>query len=213
MTVGYWPLDDASGTVARALVGLQGTYTGTPTLGQPSIGPVGGKSAEFGSGTYMQVPGDAQWGLTTLSFGCWIRRTGAVPASHSRVMAQVTGGSWGIRVDPSNLLKFTRTGTNDYVSAFTVALNTDYFVVATVNGGTDMRLYVNGVQVYATAIAVLGGGSGAIDIGNDSTAATLAYWPGRVQGAFVTPNVLSAGQVRRMYAARFAPGARKVQVG
>lgn len=66
--IGYWPLQELSGTVARDVVGgRDGTYVNTPTLGQ--VGPLGvGKMVRFnGSDEYVSIADDNLWSAGTTS--------------------------------------------------------------------------------------------------------------------------------------------------
>ena len=76
-TVGYWPMNDASGSTMAAAVGTNGTYVGTPTLG--GHGGVPGESpntcATF-NGTSQAA--DAAINLSayeTITACCWLYLT------------------------------------------------------------------------------------------------------------------------------------------
>lgn len=59
----YYPLDETTGTTMHDRSGnaIDGTYSGTPTLGASAIGPIGGSSVRF-DGT------NGQYGSASLSF-------------------------------------------------------------------------------------------------------------------------------------------------
>lgn len=61
--VGYWRLDETSGTVAGAVVGSNGSYQGTPGLGQPGAVPVDG-AANLAAGIH---PANSAYVATTAS--------------------------------------------------------------------------------------------------------------------------------------------------
>lgn len=70
--LGYWPLDETSGTSADDKVGSNdGTYVGTPTLNQP--GAMGGQNGVQMNGTShdLTIPINGYTGLTAISLFGW----------------------------------------------------------------------------------------------------------------------------------------------
>lgn len=86
--VGCWPLHDANGTAAQNLIGTAGTYTPASdgawtggTLG--ALGPISGedsRGATFGGTGYVSTPGLGLAGLSSWSFGLWLRLSGTSDA-------------------------------------------------------------------------------------------------------------------------------------
>jgi hypothetical protein len=77
---GYWPLDDSSGTVARALIGPNGTYSGTITYNVDSTEPVDGEYR--GVSTVKSPNGEMVTNTSdvpnTFSFEAWFKTSSTI---------------------------------------------------------------------------------------------------------------------------------------
>ncbi len=159
---GYYKLDETGGStlVDAAPTAHNGTYTGSPTLGQTS-------GVDAGLGTAVLFDGSSQYGSvasntdnsitgSTITVECWLKFTGAAAASQfQRVVSKgpnVNGSPficYGIVVNNgSSRIEFDIVnGSNIGAAAqasFTPTAGVWYHVVGTYNG-TTIGLYINGL--------------------------------------------------------------------
>jgi hypothetical protein len=90
--LGFWKLDEASGTVAADSSGngRDGTYTDAAMAGAED-GPcnIGGVAPAFASGDFVDVPANAAWSLTsTLTIEALVRRDPASPTVVAAIVSQ-----------------------------------------------------------------------------------------------------------------------------
>ena len=143
---------DASGTTAvdSSLFGLNGTYTGTVTLGQASLVDDPGTAVLLGSNGYVSVP-TSGLPVNNQSYGLmvWFTYTGAPAATEVLAFIGTSGGAncayMGILT--SGIPTFQMKGTNHNGS---VALTVGTHMMYLDYDGTTAKLYVDGA-VVATA--------------------------------------------------------------
>ena len=137
----------------------------------------GGKSGLFdGTGDYLAVPSHAAFALGTGDFAveCWVYRTSAV--SQGSVMGIGYGsGGVGIFINGSHSICVTRPGTAiDHTFAANVPMNA-WSHIAIARSGTDLRCYVDGSQVGASAYSSTNYTQGELVIAMDGDKATQGY--------------------------------------
>ena len=146
--------------------------------------------------------------IKTGSFGCWLRTAKRVAEGWVLTKWLATGNqrSYALTIGPSSTVVAYISGDGTASPSATgvsdVGDDRWHFVVSTYDG-TALRLYVDGVLEATTATAgTIFGGSGALNIGTFGADAALAGTNphyGRVDEAFVTPDVLSEDQIRNLY--------------
>lgn len=158
--VGWWKLDDGSGTVAldSSDFGYNGTLVNTPTW---TTGPDNGAlSFDPGSSEYVTVADQPPLKPSHLTVAAWLNPT-TIDTTYESAVAKTSSGGWG---DGWGLLSWTngegkiRFYINDWTGAVvssTLPTSTWSHVVGTYDR-TNIKLYVNGVLVdtfpYTTAI-------------------------------------------------------------
>jgi hypothetical protein len=168
--VGFWLLDETSGTTARDDSGnaRNGTHTG-PTVNQTSLvalesGSDGQQSYPRrsvlydGSNDYTEVAHHADWvpdsGGWTLQLLANFTAVGASTARNLISKSDSTTTDWLFQVDASNQLLFRYVdvgGTNrDTTTAWTPTVSTTYHLAATWDG-TYVRLYIDGTLATTSA--------------------------------------------------------------
>lgn len=161
----FYKMNETSGTVCTdsGALGVNGTYTGGPTLNQAAL-YAGGKSVSFdGTDDYMTVATSAPASWTAISACAWVvpatandkwvmnlaYNGGSIPlalglgnggdGNGSRWNAGMYSGSWNIVTDSSNL-----------------ASGQTYFIAATITASGQIRLYVNSWRVATLAVGSIG---------------------------------------------------------
>jgi hypothetical protein len=207
--VSYWRLGETSGTIAGdATVANPGTYTGTPTLGAPSL--VGSDQTDtavgFGGASDVRVGQAGSLDLTTaITLEAFIKPTSLPTAGTSRVIVAKTG-SYSLELNgPTLELSIMQLGVGRRLEApaGTLVAGRAYHVVGTYDGATQ-RLYVNGVQVASVALT----GSADLTINGlriGSWDGTQQFFTGTLDEVAVYARALSAAQVAAHFAASQAP--------
>jgi len=184
--VGYWRLDDGSGTIAydSSGNGHDGTLEGDPQW----VAGMYGQALDFdGTDDYVDIGLGAGDYFTTLNSGFtvvgWINRasTGTydIVFGAGRNPVGTTAGDdnngWKFGIDSSDVIKFTTLGILDYTSSVGVPVGEWAHIAATFNeAGTEVQIYLNGTLVDtisgngpanpATGLYAVGfGGTGALE--------------------------------------------------
>lgn len=148
--IGYWKLDETSGTTAADSSGngLDGTYTGTYTLNQS--GPAGTGAFQNSTTGHVLLPDNALYDIGDVgTVECWVKRV--TTSINTAIISFGSAGSFYIRFGTTNALEFLKAGTALIVTSTTVISDTTtwHHVAATKNGATS-KLYIDGVDVTGT---------------------------------------------------------------
>lgn len=177
------------------------------------INGIAGTAAVFAGSTaqalYIPDTGAADpFRIRTGSFGCWFRtaKRGTAQGLIGKRSAAAGQYAWWLAVDSTNVAQVV--GTLDGTTLLSLNAVSDiaddrwHFAVAT-HDGTQLRAYVDGaLEATGTLTGPVFAGSGPLNIGGlsaDSGAVAVAPHYGRVDEAFVTPDVLSDDQIRALY--------------
>ncbi len=147
---GYWRLGESSGPTAADAsgYGLDGTYTGAVTLGQP--GALLGDpdtAAGFGGAGYVEIPHDDRLLLTDGSVLLCVRPT--APGQTAGLLSKDSagydyGGHLSVMLDGGSLsVRLQGLAASHTVSGGPLAVNAWHYVAFTFGAG-GMRLYVDG---------------------------------------------------------------------
>ena len=210
--IAYWPLDEASGGVARCLVNpLQnGTYTGV-TLADDSSGPFGTPAPFFdGANDYVNVftaalsaAFDGQEG----SAGIWVRVANAGVwtdgASRYSIYIGADGNNWvEQRKDAVNNTTRKRYRANGTVSAAVAAASYAtwaYWVITwsrSAGATGEYKSYLNGVQEGVTQVNIdnWAGGLAFCYIG-EANGVPASVWHGWLAHGALWDRALSASEI------------------
>lgn len=221
----FYKLDEASGSTATdsGALGLNGTYSGTPTRAQPTLYPLGTASTRCadGNSAYVTITGASALGSWS-GYSCagWWKATDSTVTDPYLFMMGWSGGNSipiCIGTNSNGSGKFTA-GCFDgsswhYVTGTTtiVAGNT-YFVAATLSSKTSgtLRLYVNGVEegTASTGLNVGGWSYGTLYLGHQWDSSGMST--GTYQGWAAWDSALSGGQIAALYAAASVPPPRQL---
>ena len=208
--LGYWQLDETSGSTATDSSGngRHGTYLGGITLGTPSaVGGTGASATFDGSSGYVALPGS--WGGSpAVTIEAWVS-----PASIAGTQAMVSSSSSGRfchfqlhENSPSTGTDVTGCyGPNPPFGLLTPALSpldTWRHIVMTMGGG-HAKLYINGVMVQSVAITGTNiTASSAVSIARGFSGAR--HFGGAMDEVAIYDTVLSAGRIFTHYYASFS---------
>jgi hypothetical protein len=206
--LGYWRLDESTGTTAvdRSGNGWNGSYTGGPTLRRPGALAADPSTALGldGADDGMTAPDRNDFlGLSPFSIEAWVNPSTLGPSGdYNTVLRKYGGSGYWVWLNPDYGVGFERmsTGAIDQLRTGALPLTGSWHhIVATFDGAT-MRIYVDGTERVSRA-------------SNQSitdTAATLqfGYYPSWVNGSLagsidelaVYGTALSAARVSAHYA-------------
>ncbi len=210
--MGWWTMDEGSGTTANDSSGNgnTGTWSGT---GQhaTTTSKVGSGAGQFnGSNDYIDAGNRSSLDLTgsQVSFSAWIKSTN-VNAGY----AAVGGKNYGYLLSFQDILGTTRWrvrtsgGIQGATGSTELQNNTWYLVTGTYDGSTA-RLYINGLQ--DAAISVSGGnllsqnydfviGTFQADCALTPTCVGNYYFPGLIDDVRVYSRTLTASEIAALY--------------
>ena len=204
--IGYWPLDEGSGTSTADVSGYgnSGTLTGGPTWN--SSGKVNSALDFNGSDEYITI-GDIN-PITSVTITAWIYPTGTSPAD--RIIVSKDNTEYGFRI-----VEITGTlqgigGGNAIVETgvdLTSAANRNkwHFVAYTLDTVADTHvLYRNGAQVNSGSnTGTIANAATALNIGRHPQFGGFGYFLGRVDDVRVYNRALSSSEVSALYAGTF----------
>ena len=206
--VGYWRLDEASGTIAydSSGNGHDGTIKGDPQW----VAGRNGTALDFdGTEDYIDIGLGAGDYFATLNSGltvaAWISREGTgtydIVFGAGRNPVGTTAGDdnngWKFGIDSGDVIKFTTLGILDYTSSVGVPLGEWVHIAATFNeAGTEAQIYLNGN--FEQAISGNGPANpatGLYAVGFGGTWA-LEFFDGMLDDVMIYNRVLSEAEVR-----------------
>ena len=204
--VGYWKLDEGTGPSSRDSSGTGNTATlssGTRwTSPSASIGFDNAAAASFnGTSGYLSA------GTTSLpaanaaqTISAWVNIT-ALPGSASSIVA-LTGSSSAVKLGLSATnLRVLRNDGTALIQAAAPSTGTWHHVAYTWDGATN-NLYVDGTAVTSTATSHDGAAVTGAFIG--ATSAAADFFNGKIDDVRVYGTTLTATQVARLAAGRYA---------
>jgi hypothetical protein len=215
--VGYWPLDETSGTTAIDISGngRNGTYSGSYTL-NGVLGPLRGVDL---TGGHVEIADHAAWSADTtgfLSVEAWIKLDTTANAMMFVTKGASSNYEWDLRsgdVTPTGLAVVHYTGAgvgviNVAVGAGVIGTTRAYHLAFTYDRtGQLLIAYVNGVEVGrdTTASGSTTAGTAAVRIGARADAAG-AVTDGRIAHVAIYSTVLTPARIVAHYEAGIRNG-------
>lgn len=203
----YYRLAESSGTTAADSSGnsRNGTYVGSPTLGQTSgVGDGSDSSVQFGASKYVDVA-SASWmtgGGGEFSAEAWVYPTSS--SAIAIVGRHESGCTFDIQLSSLTVqFRWQVSGIGFVVlnSPGTIPTNAWTHVVGTYDG-TTRRLYLNGSEVANDVPGPTAYPSGNdLAIGSLSNGFASQWFVGNIDEVAIYPAALSSGRVAAHYAA------------
>ena len=200
----YWRLGEASGTVAADQRATRnGTYAGSPALGQPGalFNDPATSVGLNGTSQYVQAPADAALNSPVqFSVEVWAKPTGGVGTYHGVVTSRVYPQGWVLYLGTDSSWEFWVNSGSGMASIYSnpATLNSWHHLVGTYDG-TTVSLYDNGVLAASAPSTTYAGQTGnALQIARSEPGDNL-YFPGQLEEAAVYGAALSAAQVQHHY--------------
>ncbi|MEA2506241.1 MAG: phosphatidylinositol-3-phosphatase [Actinomycetota bacterium] len=215
--VAYWRLgEDPGATVATSATGqYDGTYVGSPALGQPGLISADPNTSMLFDGVDDRVTAN---NLTTIpswangyTLEAWVNTSTTTTEGHIMAFNTLKGGNGMaiFRDEPSDKFKFHDCEASTCAtvhSTTTPQIGQTYYVVVTVDSLNQGVLYVNGKAeaTFTSAQRPLTSGYFTIGAEYDCCPVPSSYWKGAIDEAAVYTTALSAAQVVAHYQAGLA---------
>ena len=206
--VGLWTFDGQDVSFAtnrvtdRGSVGNNGNFKNMSTTTVPVPGRIGQAFLfdgvdDYVTGTMTSLP----TGTSARSMGGWLNVTDTASVKVPFVYGSCssTGDAFGVYLDASEDLHFWGCAAADFDTNTLVSTNVWHHVMATYDG-TDVRVYLDGVQVGATTARTLTVGSSAWNVGS-ATGLDPAnyYYKGKMDDIRIYNRAITAAEVASLY--------------
>ncbi len=203
--VGYWNLDEASGTTANDATAnnLDGTLTNGVVLNQ--AGKFGQAYSFDGTNDYVYgAKNDLLRNMSAITVSAWIKRdvsgVYSIPISYDGNSC----GAYNISIYGDNTAGFSISNNSVWVGSggSTTALTSGvWYLVTGVWDGTNAKIYVNGVNEHSlvtTGVTSLGGtdADDRLRMGRDGWDSGPSYLDGSLDDVAIFSRALSADEIR-----------------
>lgn len=216
--LGYWKLDETSGTVAADSSGnsRNGTIGSSVVKNSGVALRRGGNSMTFAAAANnaINIPDSAAIRLsstTTFSLEAWIKHTGTGGAGLQGILTKWNNESngwidYGLYLNPGTTVgavgRYTTSGSNSFtVGSANTSLSTIYHLVYVRNGSTNI-IYLNGAQSATNttgSTSTYGGLTAPLYIGSDPAFPGSYGYAGQISDVAIYNKVLTASQVLAHY--------------
>lgn len=212
--IGYWKLNDASGTTAvdSSGNGNNGTYAGGFTLlGANGPGNLSGGVVLSGTNGIITVPANALFNVgTTWSVEGWGALSASAGSTFPCLLAEkYTGGSnpvnfeLGLNLNGASPGCYTGgyyTGSATMAVVGPLAATTELYHAVVTYDGTNLRIYVNGFLWNTLAASGHVASNDGLVIGAGNTGAAN-FWPGLISSIALYNTTLTAARIKAHYMA------------
>jgi len=201
--VGHWPLDEASGTIARDVSGNgnDGVFKGDPEW----IVGIKGGALEFDGDDYIDCGNNTSLNFNSeISISVWVRpeadETQQI-APLCKANADPTGWSWQLRYgwnSPKPYRGFVFNATNGRVWIYVnknLILSKWHHIVASYNGNS-VKCYLNGKETDSADMTDFAAGSSHLLIGQDGW---YDVWIGAIDNVRIYNHGLYEAEIKQLY--------------
>ncbi len=201
--VGYWSMDEGSGTVAHDLTGNgnEGAWVGTQagSSGFYSVGKAGSYAGYFnGSDNYLNCGTNPIITPQNISISVWVKANSF--GSWNGIISNMTSWGTGFGLQMGTTQKIAAMVSGNYLSSLqTPQAGVWYHIVATHNGANNLNiLYVNGKEENRATQAVSYEASAKTYIGVFYTSPSLLF-NGLIDDVRIYNRILSSDEVLSIY--------------
>ena len=201
-TVGFWHLDEGTGTGAylkdASSYGNDLTPTGTSLVG----GLIGNARNFNGTSDYLSIAAGATSSLNIntgpVTMSAWIRPNSVTTAQGIISRGTQSTNGYGLRLNSTGKINLGSHGGGNFDGATTLVVGKWYYVTGVVNGANS-AIYINGkLDKTGTVAAVTSTGDFLIGADNTGTAKT-AFFHGIIDDAQVLKTAQSAADIINTY--------------
>jgi hypothetical protein len=201
--VGYWNLDEGSGTTAADSSGNGNTGTLQNSPAWTTSGKDAGALTFNGSNQYVNIPSSASLQFSgAFTASVWLKTTGLNSSAQSMIIGNeawpntgwemLDNGQYGavimFRVLPSTAsTNFPRSLVNDGV----------WHNIVGVDDGTNIELYLDGILMNTYPASTFTNNAAALNIGDENGGG--GYFPGTIDDARIFNRALSAQEIWQLY--------------
>ena len=193
--MGYWKLDERSGTTAADATGNGYTLTATGASPFPGSGEINGGGAFTGS-NYLTGPFSQLTGAAPRTMSVWFRTTSTVASDWLAYGTASTGNLSELGLNSSGL-GFIGYGSNVLVAS-SGYLDGNWHMLTATYDGTTVGVYVDG-SLKSSAAKTLATASSAVSLGAFAAQPSGAF-TGALDEAGIWSRALSAAEVMNLYA-------------
>jgi hypothetical protein len=211
--IARWQLNETNGTVAAdlSIAGNNATYIGSPTLGvSGSNTAINGNAVELnGTSQYISSGKSLLNGLTDFTLAAWVMPDNITP--DKSFLGQNGLIELGIDTSISQIDLWTSAGGS--VAASKQLPLTKWSHIAAVGTGTNLKIYVNGVELISggSNTSSYGSNSGIFKIGEGVLAPSGDYFDGRFDDVRVYSRALCPDEIDSLYQAGRPAGIRIIR--
>jgi prepilin-type N-terminal cleavage/methylation domain-containing protein len=204
--VGYWPMDEGTGTTAYDASGYgnNGTLTNSPTWQSGANCKVGDcLSFNPASSQYINVNNSNSLNVSTITMTAWVYLTSySCPADRGIIVNKENQYEWGIRCNSGNLDAAISPNWAWYGTTQLVPLNGWHFVAVTWDGNAQ-NYYIDGQLSQSYSLTNKGSitsGSGCLRIGARNGCGTAtSFFNGQIDDVRIYNRALSAQEIQDLY--------------
>lgn len=204
--VGYWPMDEGTGTTALDTSGSGniGTWNGSTTNGSYyGSGKVGTYAGVFDGNTDYISTSVAASPVTypAQTMIAWIYST-ALPAGNRAIFSfdGVSGGFYRSISTTGSTFNIA-VGNTEWTPGAIPVINT-WEQVAVVYSNSNIYFYYNGVLYTYGSAGSFGASSSNLSIGRDNYSGGVQYFPGLIDDLRIYNRALSAAEIQALYNAQ-----------
>ena len=202
--VGYWPLDEETGTVAEDVSGTgnDGDHVDSPVIGADGL--LGTTSYEFdGEGGHVEVPHDASLEMSdtdAVTVSTWVNKESIQGDEDWVALAQKSDASYNLQLENGNEPAFTIHDGDWQTTNSDVELDTDrwYHVVGTYDG-EEARIYVDGELEGTESVSGTISDASDFDVGiGENLDQTDRHFDGRIDEVRLYDRALDTDEVESL---------------
>jgi hypothetical protein len=199
----YWRLDETSGNFIDEVASLAATPGSGVTRNQPGLLSRDTNAAATFDGTSNAGANASYTSALALAdnftIEVWVKRgrTGV----QEQLVIQTGSGGFSLRFDSNNTIALRKAGTGySAQSTATVTDTTSRHHIVAAKNGSDVRLYLDGVDVTATITPqTLVDTGGSVEIGNDNIGSSTGPFQGTLDEVSLYKSALSAKKIVEHY--------------